>query len=146
MKFILDTDIISFLMEKKEKRRDIVEKRIFETQILGNEILISAISYYEIKRGLMAVSCPVKEILFDQICQLFDIVLYDELGIFDEASRIYANLNRIGKPIDDDADILIGALAKVKKAVLVTNNIKHFSNIQDLELKNFCEETLNNTS
>jgi tRNA(fMet)-specific endonuclease VapC len=143
VKYILDANIISFLIDKKEKRRDIVKKRIFKTQFLGNEILISAISYYEIKRGLLHVKSPRKEEEFNQICQLFQILLYDDLEIFDEASQIFADLRKIGKPTDDDADILIGALAKVKKAVLVTNNVKHFIHIKDLKLANFCEDTIN---
>ena len=42
-----------------------------------------------------------------------------------EAARQYANLRKNGITIDDD-DILIGALAIERDAVIVTNNTKHF--------------------
>lgn len=58
------------------------------------------------------------------------------LQTFKEASKQYANLKKQGIKIDDD-DILVGALAVERNAILVTNNTKHFSHIKNIVLENW---------
>ena len=120
-------------LERKEEIKSRIQK---EKLVSGNDIVINAISYYEIKRGLISSPSPKKEKQFMRLCREFDIVLYDNLKVFDEASQIYSDLEKRGNKIGE-ADILIGALAKVKNAVLVTNNEKHFKRIKGLKTDNF---------
>jgi tRNA(fMet)-specific endonuclease VapC len=48
-----------------------------------------------------------------------------------------ARLRLAGTPADDDFDLLIGCSAVVEKMVMVTDNIKHFKNIDGIHLENW---------
>jgi predicted nucleic acid-binding protein len=50
--------------------------------------------------------------------------------------EIYAGLKKEGRLIND-ADILIASIVKAHDAVLVTNNLGHFSRIQGLKVENW---------
>jgi len=52
MTYVLDTNIITAILKGNEK----VEKRTQKTILNGKRIFINAISYYEIKRGLLAAN------------------------------------------------------------------------------------------
>jgi predicted nucleic acid-binding protein len=56
----------------------------------------------------------------------------------EEAAKQYAYLRKNGITIDDD-DILIGSFAIEKESVLVTNNTKHFKNLNGIQLVNWKE-------
>jgi len=50
--------------------------------------------------------------------------------------EIYADLKKKGELIND-ADILIAGIVKAHNATLVTNNVKHFSRVQGLQIENW---------
>lgn len=110
MSYLLDTNIVSILINKKE---DPI-KNIFSEIAIENDMFISAMSYYEIKRGLLAVNGFRKLDYFENICDNFTILLLDDLTIIETASSIYANLRKKGMLIQD-VDILIAATALVHK-------------------------------
>jgi len=60
MTYVLDTNIITALLKGDER----VKNRIQSEILSGKDIFISAICYYEIKRGLLAI-CATKK-----LCQL----------------------------------------------------------------------------
>lgn len=64
--------------------------------------------------------------------------MYMDFEILKESARQYADLRKRGITIDDD-DILIGSSAIVKNSVLVTNNTKHFQNLNGIQLVNWKE-------
>nr|WP_255327329.1 PIN domain-containing protein [Synechocystis sp. PCC 7509] len=82
---------------------------------------MSCISYYEIKRGLLAINATNKLSAFNEFCRKYNVVLLDDLQIIEKASEIHADLKRKGTPIQD-ADILIAATAIVKSLILVSND------------------------
>ena len=53
------------------------------------------------------------------------------------AAEIYADLKRKGINIGD-ADILIASIVITSNGKLITNNIKHYQNIKDLTIENWC--------
>ena len=59
-------------------------------------------------------------------------------SVLEEAAKQYAYLRKNGITIDDD-DILIGSFAIEKESVLVTNNTKHFKNLNGIKLVNWKE-------
>ena len=130
--YALDTNIISFLMNN-----DINVKKCFKEALAnGDRIVIPPIAYYEIKRGLLHNLAPRKEVAFLEMCKLYEIVDIKK-GCYDKAAEIYAYTRKIGKSIED-ADILIAALCIVNDYVLVTDNQKHFADIKDLSVDNWC--------
>ncbi|MDP2842157.1 MAG: hypothetical protein Q8O06_00780 [Acetobacterium sp.] len=69
-----------------------MEKRTQKTILDGQRIFINAISYYEIKRGLLAANATAQLKRFELLCREFGLVLLDTQYIFDRAAEIYANL------------------------------------------------------
>lgn len=131
MSYVLDTNIITAILKGNHK----VLQRAQEALSTGTEVLINCISYYEIKRGLLAVKATKKLEKFDLFCRTFGLLLFDTLTIFDEGATIYADLKKQGRLIED-ADILIASLVKAKNYVLVSNDT-HFTRIKDLKIENW---------
>jgi len=117
MTYILDTNIITAILKGNEK----VKERAQELIVRGEGIFINAISYYETKRGLLAVNATAQLGKFNLLCKRFGVILLDTQSIFDEAAKTYANLQRKGQLIED-ADILIASVAKTRDFVLVSDD------------------------
>ena len=131
MDYIIDTNIISALMKNDSE----VKIRLQNAFLNGSEVFISGLSYYEIKRGLLAISATNKLRIFNEICRRFRILLLDDIRIFDKASEIYADLKPKGKLIKD-ADILIASMALVYEITLVSDD-SDFLRINNLTVENW---------
>ncbi|NMC34967.1 MAG: type II toxin-antitoxin system VapC family toxin [Veillonellaceae bacterium] len=134
MNYIIDTNIITALMKDREE----VKTKAQEVILLGNNVFINGISYYEIKRGLLLNDAHRQMNFFERICIQFDLLFLDRVKIFDTAAEIWADLKENGLTIED-ADILIASVAHSMNSVLVTDNIKHFENIEDLTVENWID-------
>ena len=129
MKYFLDTNIISYILNGNEK----VKNRIEEILLNNDIISIPVFSYYEIKRGLLSVGASAKIERFNnfvKICELVDI----NISTFDIAAQIYAQLKQEGNLIED-ADLFIGVSALENNAVLITNNANHLQRIPNLKIE-----------
>jgi tRNA(fMet)-specific endonuclease VapC len=62
------------------------------------------------------------------------------MDILDLVSSIYQQLKPIGRLIED-ADTLIAATALHEKAILGTDNTKHFARAPHLQLENWIERS-----
>ncbi len=120
------------------KDREEVKTKAQEVILLGNNVFINGISYYEIKRGLLLNDAHRQMNFFERICIQFDLLFLDRVKIFDTAAEIWADLKENGLTIED-ADILIASVAHSMNSVLVTDNIKHFENIEDLTVENWID-------
>ena len=105
-------------------------KKISETLLAGNEVLISPIAYYEVKRGLLAVKAEKRLLEFNAFCKVLGVGQLDN-SLLDFAVVVYCELKDKKKTIED-ADILTAAFCKSHGFTLVTNNIKHFDAISGL--------------
>ncbi len=130
MLYMLDTNIISYLLEGNEK----IRKHLFSI-LSGNEIELPEIVYYEIERGLLLNNAKNKQTNVNEFCRLFPIRYMTKDALFC-ASQIYADLCKKGKIIED-ADILIGACAISNNAIIVTNNEEHLGRIEGLKIENW---------
>lgn len=131
MTYVLDTNIITAILKGNEKVTNKTRISISE----GKRIFINGISYYEIKRGLLAANATAQLGRFELLCERFGLILLDTKYIFDIAAEIYANLQKKGRPIED-ADILIGSVAYSQNFILVSDDTD-FSRIQGLEIENW---------
>jgi predicted nucleic acid-binding protein len=91
--------------------------------------------YFEIKRWLLLINTKRKLSVFEDIYAYAGIGIIDK-DILDIAVSVYAELQKKGVSIDD-ADILIAAYCIKYNHILVTNNIKHFEGINDLQIVNW---------
>ena len=130
---LLDTDTLSAYM----RREATVVARIEEYLIAHRELSFSLMTRYEILRGLKARGATSKLRAFAELCSISDILaLTDE--VIERAADVYADLYRRGELIGE-GDILIASTALVYDLVMVTNNVKHFSRIEDLQVDNWLQ-------
>lgn len=114
---------------------DKVIKKVKEYLDFYDTLSISVISYYEIMRGIKALSNTNKINLFNEFMAVCNIEVVDSM-VANKASDIYDVLWKNGQLLED-ADILIAATAIDRNLVLVSDNIRHFKRINDLELENW---------
>ena len=133
MLYLLDTNIVSYLMEGNKK----VAQNLTNCLANGNTIKIPDIVYYEVQRGLLYNNSKQLQELFDLVCNYYGVLHTSNSDLYIAAQQ-YSSLKHSGKLIEDD-DILIGALAIGNNAVLVTNNTQHLSRLQDIVIENWTE-------
>lgn len=129
----LDTNIITAFLKNDSR----VVERVSDYLEFFDKLTINIISYYEILRGLKDLGNEEKLCRFDNFIQENELVFITKDTI-KKAAEIYAYLKKEGNLIED-ADILMASTAIVEDLVLITNNIKHFKRVKDLEIENWLE-------
>lgn len=124
--FMLDTDISSYII--KRPPATLVEK--FEKH--GETLNVSVITAAELRFGAQNAARP-------QLAELVEAYL-DRIAILDwtnevthHYARIRTELERSGRPIGN-MDLLIASHAVCHGMTVVTNNLKHFSNVPGLKV------------
>ena len=128
---LIDTNIVSAFMRGKPQ----VIRKIEEYLEKHDTLTISIITYYEIMRGIKALSSKTKVKSFHEFMSACNIEEID-LSIAEKAADIYDELRRAGKLVED-ADILIAATAMKHGMVVVTDNTEHFKRIKGLKVENW---------
>ncbi len=131
MIYALDSNIISYLLKKDQK----TQNNFLQAVNNGHEYIIPPMVYYEVKRWLLIKNAAVQLSEFEKLCRYTVKVVMDEFA-WEKAIEISVNLTRKGKPIDD-VDILIAAYCITNDYVLVTNNTRHFEEIDGLQHTNW---------
>jgi tRNA(fMet)-specific endonuclease VapC len=131
MKFLLDTNICIYII--KQKPLEVLEK--FNNYQVG-DIGISSITVAELEFGIQKSQFPNKN---RQALAQFLLPL--QVADFDNtAAIVYGNirakLEKQGTPIGS-LDTLIAAHALSLKVTLITNNVKEFSRVPNLQLDNW---------
>lgn len=108
MNYLLDTNIVSFAIQKNPQ----IIQKIDDINLQNKTVFISCITYFEIRRGFLAVDSPKQRERFEQMCQDYQIIFLDDLAILEKAAEIHANLRLRGLPIQTE-DILIASTAIV---------------------------------
>jgi predicted nucleic acid-binding protein len=127
----LDTDIISYYFGGNT----LVKEKLVESIDNGEEIYISIITVYEIIKGFRYKNNRNKENVFNIFLKTLSVSMLDHATIL-TAAGIYAGLRKKGITIGD-TDILIAATVIENNGTLVSNNIKHYQYIHDLNLVNW---------
>lgn len=131
MTYLLDTNIVSYILRKNT----IVDNRLQEVTRLGEEVFISCISYYEVKRGLIAASATRQLVEFDIFFRKYEVLFLDDIEIIENACKIQVDLKTRGHRLED-ADILIAATAITRGLILVSND-SDLLRVQGLNLENW---------
>jgi tRNA(fMet)-specific endonuclease VapC len=125
--FMLDTDISSYII--KRRPATLIEK--FEKH--AESLSVSVMTAAELRFGAEKAGRQ-------KLNELVEAYL-DRLAILDWTNevcgyyaRIRSALERSGKPIGN-MDLLIASHAVSQGMTLVTNNLKHFSNVSDLKVE-----------
>lgn len=128
-KYLLDTDICAFYLSKKyslrEKIASVGEENCFISEITIAELLFGAHKSMDYESNKQD---PIKIMKFANLVRL--------LPSYDLYGKEKARLQKAGQIIPE-FDLLIGATAVYHNMVLVTNNIKHMSRIEGIQLQNW---------
>jgi predicted nucleic acid-binding protein len=130
MKYALDTNIITYYLKGN---REIIDK--IDNAVKINDIIIPPFVYYEIKKWLLAINSKNKLLAFEKLLEKYGVDIIDKV-IFDKALSIYIKLRKSGITIDD-GDLLIAAYCIHYNYILVSNNTKHYKNIDNLQVVNW---------
>jgi len=126
-KYILDSDILIYFL-KGEK--EVIEKVL---SLQNDELYITIINYTELLYGIYnsnKISQNREKIL--PFLDNFKILQFDK-NASEIFAKLKAKLNKQGKIIAD-TDLMIASIAISNKAILYTNNLKHFNRIDELKM------------
>lgn len=97
---------------------------------------ISEITVVELRFGAENSDNPVKT--HKAVDDFFNgLSIIPIFGCIKRYAKEKVRLRKIGKPINDEFDLLIGVTAVENKLTLVTDNLKHFENIAGIKLENW---------
>ncbi len=132
MKYHLDTCVVITYLNGNQK---IAEK----LKSCLPDVAISSIVLGELLYGARASSRSEQNLeLLGQFTTIVDIFNFDEKSA-DAYSKIRLSLRQKGRPTGE-VDSLIASISIANNAILVTDNIKHFRNIDDLITENWLRE------
>jgi tRNA(fMet)-specific endonuclease VapC len=127
----LDTNIISYYFNANNT----IKEKILETIDNDEELCTTVINIYEILKGFRWKNNKKKENNFREF--LDDVVIFSvDDDVINIASDLYAALRKKGKIIGD-ADIFIAAIVIKNNGTLISNNTKHYEDIEQLKLMNW---------
>jgi tRNA(fMet)-specific endonuclease VapC len=125
--FMLDTDISSYII--KRRPGTLVEK--FEKH--GETLSVSVITAAELRLGAERAGRPKLAELVEAYLERLAILDWSN-DVTHHYARIRTELERSGKPIGN-MDLLIASHAVSQGMTVVTNNLKHFSNVPGLKVE-----------
>jgi len=131
MSYMLDTNICIYLIKRKPSS---VLERMQEHMKDG--LCISSITLAELTHGVFTSATIEKNsIALNQFLSIIEILNFDDKAAF-KYGKIVSDLKRKGTPIGP-MDALIASHALASGKILVTNNIKEFERVVDLEITNW---------
>lgn len=131
---MLDTCICSFIMREQPEA---VLKRLEQTVLRRHRIVVSAITYAEMRFGCTGKKAlPRHAQLVDAFCSRLDAVLAWDRAAVDATTEIRAVLAAAGTPIGSN-DAAIAGHAIASGAILVTNNVREFERVPGLQYEDW---------
>ena len=94
--YLLDTNIVTAHLE----RHPGVRQRIRNAELAGHPVRLNAVSYYETKRGLLALGAHRQLAAFERLWRVLCLVMIDQ-AVLDRAAELYAELRARGQLIED---------------------------------------------
>ena len=133
IKYMLDTDICSYIM--REKPIQVLDR--FNT-LKMDQFCISIITYAKFLYGVQRSANQKKhQAIVDSFILHVDILKWDQPAA-EHYGQIRAELEVQGKTIGN-MDMMIAAHARSKNMMLVTNNEKHFKRVESLNIDNWAK-------
>ncbi len=127
--FLLDTNIIIAYFKGNHAIKDKIISNI-------EEIAVSTLVIAELNYGAKSSQYPEKNL--EKLLRLLDIIqiIPFDLPCAIKFGDIKSRLRAIGRPTGE-VDALIAATAMTHDAILITNNLRHFENIEGLKTEDW---------
>lgn len=130
MKYLLDTNTCIFYLRGNatitEKVRVIGNANLAISFMTVSELFYGAYKSEQVAKNLAKLHKLLTEVR----------IVNSNNAISDNFGKLKAALEKTGRRIDD-ADLLIAAVAQTQKLILVTDNYKHFTRLDSLQLENW---------
>ena len=130
MQYLLDTNICVFFLRGKLNLDEIIREKGTEN------CFVSEITVFELRYGAENSENPTKS---HKAVDLFvnGITIIPIYSSIKKYAKEKVRLRRIGKPMHDEFDLLLGVTAIENKLTLVTDNEKDFVNIEGITIENW---------
>lgn len=129
--YLLDTNICIALLQNNSRVVPIFNRYF-------SQCYLSAIVVSELYKGVYCSQQIEKNLqTLARLTELLPVESFD-IDAAREFGKIQSELRRIGRPTGE-VDVLIAAVVRSRHDTLVTNNIKDFENIPNLQLENWLE-------
>ncbi|MBS1733787.1 MAG: type II toxin-antitoxin system VapC family toxin [Bacteroidetes bacterium] len=130
MKYLLDTNTCIFFLKGKLNLDEVIKEKGLEN------CFISEITVAELRFGAENSENPSKS---NRAVDSFvsGITIIPIYGSIKRYAKEKVRLRKLGTPINDEFDLLIGVTAVENKLILVTDNSKHFASISGIKLENW---------
>jgi len=129
--YLLDTNIVSYIL----RRNATVGRKLRDANRSGEDVFISCITYYELKRGLLYANATRQLAEFNQFYSKYEVLFLDDIEIIERACEIHVDLQRRGLKIREQ-DIFIAATAIARGLILVSND-SDLLRVEGLSLENW---------
>ena len=130
MQYLLDTNICVFFLRGKFNLDDIIKEK-------GREnCFISEITVVELRFGAENSDDPNKSHKAVDVF-LRGLSIIPIFGSIRRYAKEKVRLRRLGKPIHDEFDLLIGVTAIENKLTLITDNLKDFERLDGIKTENW---------
>lgn len=134
--YMLDTNICSFIMREQPEA---VLKRLAQAVLRSHRIVVSAITYQEMRFGATGPRASPRHILLvDAFCSRLDAILPWDKAAVDATTDINVALRLAGTPIGPN-DTAIAGHAIAAGTILVTNNVREFERVPGLVLEDWAK-------
>lgn len=130
MQYLLDTNICVFFLRGKLNLNEIIRDK-------GKEnCFVSEITVFELRYGAENSDNQTKS---HKAVDLFvnGITVIPIYSSIKKYAKEKVRLRKIGKPMNDEFDLLIGVTAIENKLTLVTDNEKDFVNLEGITIENW---------
>lgn len=136
MKYMLDTNIVSYLMKNNPKSVAIKVSQLTDK----DSMVMSYVTYAELLKG--AKASQHESMILQKLALILERVqvIYPQNGkISEHYSEQFLQLKAKGTPIGNN-DLWIACHALAENAVLVTHNVKEFERIGGLNIEDWVAE------
>ena len=125
----------SFLIDIMKYDKDAIRKAE-EIEKKGNTIAVTSISIFELFIGVsLSIKQDQERNKINRILNGLSIISFDEDSAR-EAGKIYAQKRKNGAAIEPE-DSMIAGICSRRNEILITRNIKHFSDIEGLRVESY---------
>jgi tRNA(fMet)-specific endonuclease VapC len=130
MQYLLDTNICVFFLRGKLSLDEIIKEKG------KHNCFISEITVFELRYGAENSLDPIKSNLSVDLF-VKGLTIIPIYGSITKYAQEKVRLRKIGKPMNDEFDLLIGVTAVENKLTLITDNEKDFKNIDGIKIENW---------
>lgn len=135
MKYMLDTNILIYLLNKKSQQ---IAERI-DNLPPEAQLCMSFITYAELLKGAERSTQKTKVLRqLDQLTRVVPVDFNADRSMCQHYAEQFPRLKEAGTPIGAN-DLWIACHALAQGCVLVTNNVREFERVQDLAIENWTQ-------